>query len=365
MPRTARSLTKASIGYLWHGALPPPEPVAEAPHAALYDRLGQHTPVLEPDPPAGCFLDLATTGRYAPPLATRALDILASAMEAGYATARLGIAPTPGVARLAARHGTENPLLLEAAGVGAFLAPLPISAITTVEDDLARLHLVGLRTLGDLRALPRGALGDYLGPAAGPLEALARGEDARPLVAARAPLLISVTSELDYTLTDRARLVHLVERLLLAPLATLRRQGLGVTKATLKLARLDGVTSTSAATLARPTTNAATVREALTATLATEVLMTSTVEEEFDPGAGITSVRVTLTAPRALESRQRGLFDAPGARERLLRAGVAEARRRATAALGQLQAADPANVLAEQRYTLGAITGPRSEDGDA
>lgn len=363
MPRTARAT--ASIGYLWHGALPPSEPAAEAPHTVLYDRLGQRTPVLEPDPPAGCFLHLATTGRYAPPLATHAQDVLAGAAEAGYATARLGIAPTPGVARLAARYGRENPLLLEAAGVDAFLAPLPISAITMVEDDLARLHLVGLRTLGDLRALPRGALGDYLGPAAGPLEALARGEDARPLIATRAPLVILAARELDYTLTDREQLARLLERLLRAPLATLRRQGLGVTRATLGLERLDGATTTSVAALAHPTTNAETVREALTAALATDVLMTSTAEEEFDPSAGITSVRVTLTAPRALESRQRGLFDAHSGRERLLRAGVAEARRRATASLGHLQAADPANVLAERRYTLGATTDPPGEEDGA
>lgn len=361
MARTTRSST-TTIGYLWPGACAQPNSPAGTPETALDDLLSQHTPVLEPDPPAGYFLDLTATGRYAPPIATRALAVLEDALDAGYATARLGVAPTPGVARLAAHYGPENPLLLAAPNVASFLAPLPVSAIVAGEDDLARLHLVGLRTLGDLQALPRGALGDYLGPAALSLEAVARGEDARTLNATRAPVVISAARELDYTLADRDRLAHLLDHLLRAPLATLRRQGLGVTQVTLALNRLDGATTTFTASLARPTTDARTLREALQVKLALPDGLASDDEGELQPGAGVTGVRVTLAAPRPLEGRQGSLFDAPSARERLLHAGVIEARRRASARLGHLHAADRTNVLPERRYALGPAPGVTREE---
>lgn len=365
MPRAMRPLPSASIGYLWHGVSTSPSVAAEMDHAVLYDLLGHHAPVLEPDPPAGCYLDLTTTGRYAPPLATRALAVLTDVLAEGYTTARLGVAPTPGVARLAAQYGVTNPLLLAGPNVAAFLAPLPVSAIAMVTDDVARLHLVGLHTLGDLRALPRGALGDYLGPAATPLEAVARGEDARPLIATRAPLVVSAVRELDYALTTREQLAHLLDRLLLAPLAALRREGLGVTQATLALERVNGVATFCTTSLSRPTTDGAIVREALMTLLEAPELVAGQEDESPDPGAGITSARVTLAAPRPLESRQRGLFDVPRGQERRLRAGVIEARRRATARLGHLRATDPAHMLPERRYTLDTTTATTREDGDA
>src|SRR5215211_6761678 len=115
--------------------------------AALLDALAAHSPTVEPDPPDGAWLDLRAGGRRPPDPADVAQRVLATAREAGFAGARLGVAPTPGVARLAAAHGAANPTLLDAAGVVHFLAPLPIACLGLEEDLIERLALVGLHAL--------------------------------------------------------------------------------------------------------------------------------------------------------------------------------------------------------------------------
>jgi len=143
-------------------------------------------------------------------VAQRAVAVLTTAHEWGHAASRLGVAPTPGVARLAAQRGSrELTLLIEDGTATAFLRPLGLGAVGLDAATADRLALVGLRTLGDVAALPRGALGDHLGPGGPALEALARGEDDRPLVPTHPPLVLTARRELDWALDDRAQLTRL------------------------------------------------------------------------------------------------------------------------------------------------------------
>ncbi|HET8628261.1 MAG TPA: hypothetical protein VFL91_12610 [Thermomicrobiales bacterium] len=326
--------------------------------AALLDALGAHSPAVEPDPPAGCWLDLRG-GRRAPPPAARAAAVLATAREWGHEGARLGVAPTPGVARLAAAHGETNPTVLLGGDVAAFLAPLPVAATGLGDDLVARLALVGLRTLGDLAQLPRGALGDYLGAPAVALEALARGEDGRPLVPWRPPLVLSARRDLDFALDDRAALAALLARLAAAPLAELRRRGLGATRATLTLERGGGRPLVAEVALAAPATTAPALLGPL---LAAAVGDGAGGDED---GAGVTAVALTLAAPRAPAARQASFFDVPQGREGLLRAGVGEARRRAAGRLGRYRLTAPAHPLPEARHTFEEAAGDGAGEGSA
>ncbi len=337
------------VGYLlWGPGAPDTASTAAgaAGLAAFLDALGAHSPTVEPDPPDGCWLDLRA-GKRAPAVDTRAAALLATAQDWAYPSARLGVAPTPGAARLAAHHGTARATLLTGEGhVAAFLAPLPLGGVGLGAEQCDRLALVGLRTLGDVAALRRGALGGYLGVAGPALEALARGADDRPLVPTRPPLVLTARRELDWALTDRAQLDPLLETLLAPLLDQLRRQGLGATRAILTLGNGAGQPRRYMLALARPATASGPLRDGLLA------LLPESGAEDGRAGAGIAMIGVDLTAPRPLVGRQGSFFDVPQGRAGRLHAGLREARRRSDAALGHLRLADPTHALPERRYAL-------------
>lgn len=67
------------------------------------------------------------------------------------------------------------------------LGDLPLSLLPADPVIRQRLALFGLRTMAQLAALPRSAVGAQFGPAGERLQALARGHDPRPLVPRRRP----------------------------------------------------------------------------------------------------------------------------------------------------------------------------------
>lgn len=346
-PPNARVAKPRVVGYL---LLTPQVEVAPSADVwpALLDALGAHSPQIEPDPPAGCWLDLRG-GRRGPAPQLAGAAILATASDWAYTQARLGVAPTPGVARLAAWHGAGALTLLGLPEVAAFLSPLPVAATGLPADAADRLALVGLRTLGDLAALPRGALGDYLGSAGPALETLARGEDDRPLVPTRAPLVLTARRDLDWSLDNRAQLATLLTRLLTPLLATLRQQGLGATRAILTLSGERGQSEATART-AQPTTDAALLLQLLLAALPAD-------ETSGEGNGGITAVAATIVAPRPLAGRQASFFDVPQGRRGLLTLGVDEMRRRTQGEVGHLCPDDLAHSLPEYRYRFVAVNG--------
>jgi protein ImuB len=114
----------------------------------------------------------------------RVEDVIAAARRALGTPARIGAAPSRFAALAAASRARARRAELVPEGPGrlaAYLAPLPVSLLaarpqTAVLPDL--LERFGVRTLGDLAALPRAALADRFGTA-GPLARdLARGRDA-------------------------------------------------------------------------------------------------------------------------------------------------------------------------------------------
>lgn len=62
-----------------------------------------------------------------------------------------------------------------------FLAPLPITFLPLDADLAARLHWLGLTTLGQFAAIPSGSVMTQFGPSGGLLHRLARGDDPRPI----------------------------------------------------------------------------------------------------------------------------------------------------------------------------------------
>jgi protein ImuB len=138
---------------------------------------------------------------------------------------RIGIADGTFAAGLAARHQAIVP----PGGSRAFLAPLPVA--TLGRPDLADLLVrLGLRTLGDLAALPRADLATRFGSEGVRAARLAGGLDEHPKGARRPPPELRVAAELDPP-ADRVDIATFAAKTLADDLvARLRRLGLACTR---------------------------------------------------------------------------------------------------------------------------------------
>lgn len=148
--------------------------------------LRRFTPAVEQISIDEAFLDVAgSEGLHGPPTAM-ARSIKAVIRDELRLTASVGVATTKLVAKVASDLEKPDGLVLVAPGTeAAFLAPLPISRLWGVGEKTAgRLAEFGVRTIGDLAALPDDLLARRFGRQ-GPVLALrARGIDPSPVSSA-------------------------------------------------------------------------------------------------------------------------------------------------------------------------------------
>jgi protein ImuB len=125
-----------------------------------------------------------------------AARILAAADLAGATGCRAGVADGTFAGELAARSAGRRINVISAGETPGFLAPLPVSTLDAPElaDLLVRL---GIRTLGQLAALPADAVLARFGTTGATAQRLARGLDERPPAARIPPPDLTVTAELD------------------------------------------------------------------------------------------------------------------------------------------------------------------------
>jgi DNA polymerase-4/protein ImuB len=113
---------------------------------------------------------------------------------------RLGFGAGKFSAAVAARTAPPGALescVVPASETQAFLAPLSVRHLLVLEPDvLQRLELLGLRTIGDLAALPFSAVQAEFGPAGAQAWRLAHGKDNSPVVAR--PVVASVQAGLRF-----------------------------------------------------------------------------------------------------------------------------------------------------------------------
>src|SRR5215470_12427125 len=107
-----------------------------------------------------------------------------------------------------------------------FLAPLPIQLLAPDAALLATLQRWGIRTLGDLAALPASAVATRLGSAGAQLAYRALGEDEHPLAPRPLPLHFEETAELEYGVDSLEPFLFVVRGLLDRLLARLALRGL-------------------------------------------------------------------------------------------------------------------------------------------
>ncbi len=105
-----------------------------------------------------------------------------------------------------------------------FLSSLPLTVLPATPEIIRRLDLLGIRTLGEMAALPRVALVHQFGPQAGFLRDLAAGADPRPVVPDAPPLELRHRTTLRPPTVDRQVLLMAAQRMATALAETLRRQ---------------------------------------------------------------------------------------------------------------------------------------------
>jgi len=150
---------------------------------------------------------------------------------------RMGAAPTRFTALLAARQAApgDTTVVVEKE-LSLFLAPQPVQAMPVSAEMLRRLHILGLQTLGDLRAMPRSALAAQFGPEGALAWELAQGNDCEPLRPQPRCLRLAERLSLETPLASRPALMVAWEQTLVR--VTLQRafRGLAAKQALLRAA---------------------------------------------------------------------------------------------------------------------------------
>jgi protein ImuB len=124
---------------------------------------------------------------------------------------RLGIASTPGLAMLAARFA--SPVLIVDSS-SAFLAPLPIEALEPSNELSGILHSWGIRSIGQLVALPMTEVCQRLGPAALDMWERAHGGRHRPLKLIKPQEFFAEQMELEHPVEMLEPLLFVIRRFL-------------------------------------------------------------------------------------------------------------------------------------------------------
>lgn len=178
-------------------------------------------------------------------------------------TASVGMGPNKWLAKLASELSKPDGLLrIRAEEAPARLAPLPVGRLWTVGKVTEQaLHRLGIRTIGELAACDPARLTRALGRQADLLQALARGEDDRPVEPVRAEQSIGA----EHTFDDDVRSLELAASWLLRQCERVaeraRARGLAGSTVTVKLREPPFVTYTRQARLRAPSASAADIYE--------------------------------------------------------------------------------------------------------
>ena len=125
---------------------------------------------------------------------------------------RLGLAPGRFASRLAAARARRG-RLMRVEDARTFLAPLPSRELPLDAEQLERLDLLGLRTLGMVAAIGPRELESQLGPAGRHAVLLARGLEPDTLTPWQPPLFTSAHRQFDELIQDREALLFVARAL--------------------------------------------------------------------------------------------------------------------------------------------------------
>jgi DNA polymerase-4 len=189
------------------------------------------------------YLDLSGTERLYPDPCLAGAYLKQRIREETGLTVTLGLGPSRVAARMAGATAKPDGLRrLRVEEVGPFLAPLPVRELKGVGRKIAaRLQLLGISTVGELRTLPLEGLKKLFGRTGETLFARCRGRDGAVIRKSEIPRQISRETTFHQATSDpkeiRSMLYYLVER----GMSTVRGLGLKARTVGLRLAYSDWV----------------------------------------------------------------------------------------------------------------------------
>jgi protein ImuB len=232
--------------------------------AAALDALDAASPLVEDAEAGVAFLEMR--GIEGTPRAW--LASVRGALQscaAGELPFRYALAPNKFVARAAAH--VANGTIVEAGDERAFVAPLPLHVLALERDELERLRLLGVRTLGELAALPHGPFVRRFGPAAAERHARACGRDDEPLIPRPRALRIDRTLYGEGTAEREEQVLFALRTLVTRVAEDLSYAGKRCGRLRLSLECEDGETHELPSNFAQPTAQPATLFEVMRARL--------------------------------------------------------------------------------------------------
>ena len=225
----------------------------------LRERMAALTPLIEPLSIDEAFLDLTGTERLHGASPAGVLMQLAREVEADLGiTISIGLSYNKFLAKLASDMDKPRGFsVIGRAEVLSRLAPLSVSRMWGVGPATqARLERAGIRTIGDIQALPLEQLLRAAGEDGMRLARLARGEDNRPIATERERKSLSSETTLSTDVSDRATLEQHVGHAADTVARQLRKENLAAASVTLKLKTAAFQSITRSRRLARPTQTA-------------------------------------------------------------------------------------------------------------
>lgn len=163
------------------------------------------TPLVEPLSLDEAFLDVRGCEGILGPAPEIARQLKARIMAETELVASVGVAPNKFLAKLASDVGKPDGfVVLQPEQVREFLTPLPVSRIWGVGARAEqRLLALGVRTIGQLAALPERVLSDHFGEQGRHIWQLAHGQDERQVIPDREAKSISTETTFPRDIGDR------------------------------------------------------------------------------------------------------------------------------------------------------------------
>ncbi len=210
----------------------------------------------------------------------------------------VGVAGTKGVARIAASRRVGGAVVPHER-TRSFLSLLPLDVLAMTTALRMEFQRLGMRSVGDIAALPVEATATRLGPESAHVIALARGEDRTPLFPRPHATCFEESQDLEWEVADVHALVFVLKRLADAMMSRLACRSLAASGAILSLTLVSRARDERTLSLSHPTRDAGTLLHLARASL-----------ESSPPADGVVAVRWTAitAAPRPT---QLGLFDPP------------------------------------------------------
>lgn len=209
------------------------------------------TPLVEPLSLDEAFLDTRGCEGLFGSAADIARQIKARVKAQTELIASVGVGPNKFLAKLASDHGKPDGLVVvPPEQVTEFLAPLPVGRIWGVgAKGEKRLHDLGIRTVGQLAALPEKTLIDHFGESGQSMWRLAHGWDGRTVVPDREAKSISTETTFSHDIGDRQVLRNCLLNLVDELASRMRHEGIRGRTLELKIRSADFVTRTRSCSL--------------------------------------------------------------------------------------------------------------------